>query len=62
MAFSIVVAKVSRVAASGRGMPCGGIMPPRSFIATFSHNSAWAAASARLAPSSDSPPVLARAL
>ena len=36
----------SSVASSGRGMPCGGIMPPRSFATTFSQTSACAPASA----------------
>ena len=30
-------AKLSSAAWSGRGIPCGGIMPPRSFRTTFSH-------------------------
>ena len=50
------------VASSGRGMPTGGIMPPRSLMMTFSHTSEWLAAVAGSSPSSDSPPVRARAL
>ena len=50
------------VASSGRGMPTGGIMPPRSFMITFSQTSEWLAAAAGSSPSSDSPPVRVRAL
>ena len=37
-------------------------MPPRSFMMTFSQTSEWLAAAAGSSPSSDSPPVRARAL
>jgi hypothetical protein len=52
----------SSVFSSGRGMPCGGIIPPRSFVSARSHSSACAGAWAALIPSNDTPPVLARSL
>jgi hypothetical protein len=56
------VTNESSVGASGRGMPCGGIMPPRSFNNARSQISACADACAGSSPSSDTPPVLARSL
>ena len=54
--------KASSVAASGRGLPAGGIMLPRTFLITFSHTSALRGTSEPSTESSASPPVLRRAL
>jgi len=48
------------VASSGRGIPCGGIMPPCSFRRTFSQVSALSETRSRFRLSSVSPPVLRR--
>src|SRR5688572_20217457 len=65
-ARSIVVSRcatnASSVAASGRGIPAGGIIPARTFRITFSHISAWLGMSLRSACSSDSSPDRVRSL
>ena len=52
----------SSVAASGRGMPAGGMAPVRSLRTTFSQVSAPAGAIGRAQPSSTSPPLFSRSL
>ena len=61
---SIVVSsqatKPSRVAASGRGMPAGGIAPVRTLRMTFSQAPASAGTRDRSSVSSARPPVFSR--
>ena len=48
-------AQRAAAAASGRGAPCGGIMPPRSLRTAFSQTSAWSPTCARLIFSNETP-------
>ena len=50
------------MAASGRGDPWGGIIPPRSFRTAFSQTSACSGTSDRLIFSNDTPDALTRSL
>ena len=54
--------KASIVGLSGRGRPSGGIVPPRSFRATFSMTAALRATSVRSTPASTSSPLFIRSL
>ena len=64
MSSSVASAEISAVvgAASGRGMPGGGIAPARSLCSTSSHTGAWSRTEPRATTSRARPPVFVRSL